>query len=203
VQRVAWLWGVTVNMDGVIRAGSIDPAHPRNYATSGMLTSEVMRALARILRASGASYQSTTTMTAAEISQHVRHHGPAIVLYRYGTTPEWEGYRYRGQTADGADSATGKHVGYARPRGMAGRNQLSGFDEGSHYCVVLSSMWRRKRGGEDIWLHDPNHASTARPEKPAYDVITDTQFARLYQSGRDITAGGTTWAAIPAGVIAP
>ena len=197
VQKVHHIWtGQRVTMNAVIRAAAW-PGPPADFSARGMLTSEVLRALAVLLRVQRAGYTGTTSATASDVVQLARHRGPVIVLYRYGTTPEWEGYRYRGQQADGVDSVTGRVVGYAREPGRAGRNQLSGFDDGAHYVVVLSSKWRRRTGGEDVWLHDSNHASSARPERPRWDVVSAEQFERMYRSGADVTFSGDPWAAVP------
>lgn len=100
--------------------------------------------------------------------------GPCMVAIRYGSWPNWQGYR-------GSPPAP-----YARPLGRAGRNQFSGFF-GSH-AVALLGYSRVMSGGtfvrNDAYVMEPNHDSPARPENVPYDVVTQTQLDKAFRDVR-------------------
>jgi len=103
--------------------------------------------------------------------------GPAMVAIRYGDWPAWEGYG-------------GRHWPrpYARPLGKAGRNQL-GFT-GSHAVALLGYERVESAAGKflrnDAFVFEPNHDSTARPERVAYDIVTQTQLGVAHRGVRKL-----------------
>jgi len=141
--------------------------YPNMSVTSprrGMTSTE----LVAFFRAAGLPYVMRTGWTPAQMLAAARL-GPVFVSHLYPWWPEWRGYVYRGVTADG------KPNGYATPSGKAGRTQLSGFS-GGHAGLLLGAA------GTLVYAWEPNHGSTARPEKPAYDVMSVAQFAAVATS---------------------
>jgi hypothetical protein len=114
--------------------------------------------------------------------------GPVMIGVRYGYWPEWRGYSYHGTLADG------KPNGYAARHG---KTQLTGFETGFHAALYLGNV------GSVSYGNEPNHGSTARPEKPDYDVLTIDQGRRAYDayssSGRSPLAWVPTRAFRPKG----
>lgn len=186
IQRIVNIYnGERVSMDRVVRAAGADPDELRHR---GLYTSEMMRALQRLVPQ--ALYTAASgTLTYEQASDLARTNGPVIFIARYGEWPEWQGYQYRGVKADG------KPNGYAKPIGAAGKTQLTGFDNGAHYGLLLSSgqfpRWTKH------WVHDSNHNSVVRPEEPLWDEMNMTQWAHLFTSGADVTRSRRTWAAYP------
>lgn len=95
---------------------------------------------------------------------------PILYAVRYGSEPDWRGYRYMGKTADGQPN------GFARKNG---RTQLSGFENGPHMVLMGYKRTVTNSSGDylrtELVRHDPNHGSASRPERPPYDVISGTQ----------------------------
>lgn len=113
-------------------------------------------------------------------------HGPVMFGHLYPWWPEWKGFRYGTQRADG------KPNGYATPSGKAGRTQLSGFS-GRHMGVLFG--YATDPSGPDLYYGwEPNHGSSVRPERPPYDRFTYTQFRRCYESWQ-----GSDYALVPKG----
>lgn len=106
--------------------------------------------------------------------------------HMYPWWPEWRGYRYGNVRADGHPN------GYATPTGHAGRTQLSGF-YGRHFGMLFG--YATSPTEPDLYYGwEPNHGSAVRPERPPYDRMTFTQFARAYDSYQKV--GGQTRYAI-------
>ena len=103
----------------------------------------------------------------AQVLEAVVERGPVGFGCAYSEWPEWRGFTYKGTTADG------------RPNGFAiehGKTQLTGFT-GAHFGLFT---WKGRTNS--IGARDPNHNSAARPEKPAWDVMSLDQAKRLYLS---------------------
>ncbi len=54
--------------------------------------------------------------------------------------------------------------------------------------------------GKVVYRKEPNHGSGARPEKPAFDIITPAQAAKEYTDYHD-RLGNTLYAAVPSRTI--
>jgi hypothetical protein len=134
-------------------------------------------------------YKVALGLSADQILSYARTRGPVLVGEMYYQHPEWRGYRYQGARA------TGRFNGYAHPAGKTGKNQLTGF-VGRHAVLVIAVApipdWDGTTG---VYIFEPNHNSSARPEDVAYDVITVAQFKRLMVTYA--AANGKTYAAIP------
>jgi hypothetical protein len=115
-------------------------------------------------------YVLRRSLTTSQIAAYAKR-GPVLVGHVYGQTPEWEGYVYAGVKADGLPN------GFADPKGKAGKNQLAGFENGRHMGVLLGTV-----DAFHCYWFDPNHDSSARPERVPYDVMTSKQLDRLVQS---------------------
>ena len=117
---------------------------------------------------------------------------PVFYGMRYGSAPEWYGFRYNGITADGRPN------GYARPRGKAGKTQLTGFS-GRHAVLLLGYLPILDSTGKviryDAYRKEPNHHSPSRPERPAYDTITTIQGRKEYDDYTSIL-GAKPYAAV-------
>lgn len=162
LQFLAWLWtGKWYTLDQV----SAMAGYPRN-AGRGMRPAEV----ATFIRRAKLPYVIRWGLTAAQILTY-SNRGPVMVAHIYREWPEWRGYRYGGQTADGRPN------GYARPYGKAGKTQLTGFEDGRHMGGILGYL-----GSSEVYVMDPNHGSPSRPEKVAYDVISTAQLSRIIKS---------------------
>lgn len=125
--------------------------------------------------------------------------GPVGFAHSYSRWPQWYGYVYYGR------KATGKLNGFAVPLGKAGATQLTGISRNAsipvsptnpdgHFGVLLGSGVGST--GFQVYAWEPNHNSAARPEDPAYDILTGPQFTKLYDSYR-VVLGRTAIAAIP------
>lgn len=134
-------------------------------------------------------YKVVVNASLEDLRTAVDTRGPIMVAVGYDFYPEWRGYHYRGEVADGHPN------GYAQRN--HGRTQLTGAF--GHAIVVGAT-----RDRDDIqpglvrwWLHDPNHRSAARPEPSAIDVITGEQMAGLYHRFRKFGKGGNLVAWVP------
>lgn len=164
LQYLAWLWtGKWYTLDQVSRMAGYSGGGKR-----GMRPSEV----STFLRAARLPYAIKWGLTTAQILSY-SNRGPVMLGHVYRWWPEWRGYRYGGQTADG------KPNGYAQPLGKAGKTQLTGFEDGRHMGAVLGYL-----SSSEVYGLDPNHGSPARPEKVAYDVMTTAQLSRIVASMR-------------------
>jgi hypothetical protein len=166
IQKLAWIWfGRKVSIDYISsKAGYY---RERNSAGQprGMTVSESANAISGL----GLPYSVRYGMSFDDLLERVDA-GPILYAVRYGSEPDWRGYRYAGVTADG------KPNGYAR---KAGRTQLTGFENGSHMVLFGFRSRYYNAAGEgvrtDIFRHDPNHGSPSRPERPPYDIISPSQ----------------------------
>jgi hypothetical protein len=122
-------------------------------------------------------------LTASQMLSLSRSRGPVLFGELYGWHPEWRGYTYSGVKADGRPN------GFARPAYKAGKNQLRGFT-GRHAAVLLGYT-----DSDHVYVFEPNHNSSGRPENVAYDVITIAQFKALIASWKRST--GNTYCAYP------
>lgn len=112
--------------------------------------------------------------------------GPVMYGMRYGSAPEWKGYRYGGVTASAPFAISG------------GKTQLTGFENGRH-AVLLAGRRTRTVDGKAtrvVYRKEPNHGSAARPEKPPFDIITAAESLREYADFHD-KLGQSLYAAIP------
>jgi len=117
--------------------------------------------------------------------------GPVLYGVRYGSEPDWRGYRYMGVKADG------------KPNGFAiskGRTQLIGYENGAHAVVTVGPRQLLDVSGDvvrkELLRKDPNHHSGSRPEKPPFHVIKMAQAKEEYDSYHDIL-GRSTFAFVP------
>jgi hypothetical protein len=138
---------------------------------NGIHEREMLKAANRL----GLKYRLVYDMSPADVVRVAKERGPVIFLCIYTRWPEWHGYKYRGATGNFRPN------GIARPKGKAGKNQLVGFN-GGHWSVVLSAQ--RVEDQELLYVRDTNHASPARPERPAYDIMTKQQWTRMYMDYR-------------------
>lgn len=154
-----------------IRAAAGNPP-----ASRGLRPNEVQL----VARKFGLRYVPKFGLTASQVLAIANSKGPVGIGVAYSHQPEKKGYSIGGHTA------TGKINGFAR---LNGKTQLYGFT-GAHFDVVLGSL--------DGWVYvkDPNHASPARPEKPAYDIMTIAQFTKLYNSYHSVL-GRALYAVVP------
>lgn len=138
----------------------------------GLRADEALRALTRL----GLPYVQAS-VDAEEVMYISKTRGPVIVAEAYWAHPEWQGSSYLGRKADGWErDARGNrvHIGYAKPLGQAGKTQT---DFRAGHAVLLA--WATNT---TAWVRDPNHNSPARPERPAYDVLTVRQLERMLDS---------------------
>jgi hypothetical protein len=179
LQWLAWLWLAKWYTQDQVRALSGCPAG----VNRGLRPTEVQRFCDR----SGLPYVVRTGVTAADVLTFTRR-GPVGIGHSYSYWPERQGFIYRGRRADGRPN------GYAKPARTAGRTQLSGFvpPNDAHFGLVLG----RNAASGNVFAWEPNHGSAARPEKPAFDYMTDRQFARVFDSYRTVL-GRSTYALIP------
>lgn len=141
----------------------------------------------------GLPYRLAYEMPFREVMRRANQYGPVGVGVVYSEQPEWFGFTYKGTRADGRPN------GYASPRAAAGKTQLVGFT-GAHFDVVLGYHRVLNPNGtvnrRVVSCKDPNHGSAARPERPAYDDMTDAQFGRLYTAYKD-KLGRPLYALVP------
>ena len=151
----------------------------RQYAArSGLTAAQVDRVMRRL----SLPYEVrpiTSPLSAWRVLKWANWYGPVMVGVPYGWWPEWQGFRYGTVTADGRPN------GFARPRGQAGKTQLTGFT-GAHAVLVLGyALTRDAQGrviGHPTYVKEPNHGSARRPERPPFDVIDSAQFRRAYDA---------------------
>jgi hypothetical protein len=155
----------------------------------GLYPSEVQRfcQVAKIPYVVRFGMTATQVLAAAQLA-------PVGIGHSYSQWPEWLGYRYGGRTADGQPN------GYASPLRKAGRTQLVGFTppNDAHFGVVLGTdqVPGHPNPAPEVFMWEPNHGSAARPERPPYDIVSDPQFRRVYDSYRN-TLGRTPYALVP------
>lgn len=175
IQTITRLWGKgSWTHNGIRRK----VGHTNRY--TGLKASEVQA----FFRAVGVPYvlrSGYNQLTADQMLAKSRL-GPVLVGEMYSWHPEWYGYVYSGIRADG------KPNGYAQPQSKAGKTQLSGFT-GRHAFLLLGF------DGSKVYVHEPNHNSGSRPEKPRYDIITPAQFRNAVASFKNNT--GSTYCFVP------
>ena len=149
-------------------------SHVSGYPCGGGPTNRGMRITEsqRLCRALNLPYVWRPNLSSSHLLRAAKQ-GPVLFAIRYGSWPNWKNYRGRHRPRP-----------YARPLGKAGRNQFTGF-YGSH-AVALLGHRRIVRNGHFVrnacYVMEPNHGSPARPEKPPYDIVTQTQLNRAYQA---------------------
>jgi hypothetical protein len=135
----------------------------------GLRPTEVQRFCTKV----GLPYKVTIGLSASAVLT-ASAKGPVGIGVSYSYWPEWQNYRYRGVTADGHPN------GFASPHRHAGRTQLVGFAPplDAHFGVLLGY----DVGAGFAYAWEPNHGSTARPERPPYDFMDRGQFIAVYRS---------------------
>jgi hypothetical protein len=131
----------------------------------------------RALHSFGLPYERRNDLNAMECMNIADNRGPVILCVSYWAYAQWEGYTYAGRTLHGyATSPAGRkvNVGVAKPEKRAGLTQWT-FPDGHAVVEGCSKKIGRRRFGV---LRDPNHNSVARPERPAYDLLTVQQMNR-------------------------
>ena len=135
----------------------------------------------RALHSFGLPYVARSDLGAAGILQVARERGPVIICEKYWAHPQWKGYSYAGKTLNGlAKNGSGRTVrpGFARPAKKSGLTQWT-FRDG-HAVLAAADGWE---GQEHVgFIRDPNHNSPARPERPAYDIVSMAQLDRMLES---------------------
>jgi len=128
------------------------------------------------LRRLGLPYEQRLGGTARQVWDLCAARGPILLAEGYWSHPRWKGKA----PAWSRDPRSGSRVrvGYARPSARAGNTQPD-FIAG-HMVVVA---WAGLRDGERVFgVRDPNHASPARPERPAWDELSMSQMLRMLRS---------------------
>ena len=171
LQFLAELWGKGFyTHDQISRiAGYPSQASVAPSSRRGMRPSEVQAFCDRI----GLPYKVRLGLTPTQVLAAAQL-APVGFGHVYGWVPEWKGYRYAGITADGRPN------GFAAPSSKAGKTQLTGFERGAHFAVVLGAG--QGATSYQVYAMEPNHGSASRPEKPPYDIYTLAQFNALYTS---------------------
>lgn len=185
LQRLIYLWkGKRVTHDAISKVAGY-PLPGRNAGRRGLYPYEVER----VVKHYGLPYLVKLNLSAAEVIEATKK-GPVGFGHVYGWWPEWKGYRY------GTIRADGNPNGYATPSGKSGRTQLSGFERGAHFGMILGVADGTGGQADLVYAHEPNHGSPARPEKPPYDRMTKAQFTRVYDSYSKVL-GRAPYALIP------
>ena len=182
LQNLALLWkGRMYSHDQI----SMVVGYPfRPASRRGLRPSEVET----FCRYAGLPYKVCWGMTAMEVLRK-SNAGPVGFGHVYGWTPEWTGYRYNGIKADGRPN------GFAHPSGDAGKTQLTGFERGAHMSLLLGYL-PNDTFTYAVYVHEPNHGSASRPERPYYDWYSKDQFLRMYDSYHKVL-GRTPYALVP------
>lgn len=137
----------------------------------GLYPSEV----GSFLRKAGLPYAVQYNLSAYKVLQISNALGPVGFGHHYAWVPEWYEYTYRGVKADG------KPNGFAHPLRRAGKTQLTGW-AGAHFGACLGWDPHLAVDKPRVFIWEPNHGSSARPEKPSHDLIRSGQFRALYES---------------------
>ena len=158
---------------------SLNKVRERTGAARGKptLNSQARKGLASF----GLAYDFRSDLDAAGVVNLARARGPVFVCYKYWSHPQWEGYKYAGKTLNGrAPNNAGKFVtvGFAKPKRQAGLTQWN--FRGGHSCLVVGRM--QFDGETYAIVRDPNHNSPARPERPAYDLVSYRQLNKMLNS---------------------
>jgi hypothetical protein len=180
LQTLALLWrGKFYSHDEISRLAGYPPPGS-NRGRRGLSPSEVMR----FCNAARLPYKLAWGLSSSQVLQR-SNYAPVMFGHAYSWTPEWKGYRYGGLTADGRPN------GFASPSGRAGKTQLSGFT-GAHASLLLGYLPDPYRA----YVHEPNHGSPTRSEKPPYDIYAFRNFRPMYDSYRTVLRR-TAYALIP------
>lgn len=171
IQLIVWMAkGKKVSLDNVRKRSGAPADQP-------MEADEAIRAL----RSYGLPYEIRRGLLASDIVRIARNKGPVIIAEKYWSHPQWLDYTYAGKTLKGYavnDAGARVRVGTSVPRRRSGLTQWTfrdghavllatdDYEDGKHYAVV----------------RDPNHNSSARPERPAYDMVTMYQLNRMLRS---------------------
>jgi hypothetical protein len=149
----------------------------------GLRPSEVSRFCSEI----GLPYRVRVRVTPEHLLEYSSR-GPIGFGHSYSRWPEWKGFKYRGRAADGFPN------GFSMPEGKAGRTQLKGFapPRDAHFGLLLGI----DKATQTVYAWEPNHGSTARRERPAYDLMTPIQFRGVINSYFTIL-GRSTYALMP------
>jgi len=147
----------------------------------------------------GLPYRVVTDVTYEDVLRFTAR-GPVGFGHSYSRWPEWRGFRYRGVKADGHPN------GFATPDRKAGRTQLIGFDPpnargkggDAHFGLVLGVNTETST----VFAWEPNHGSSARPERPPYDCMTVVQFKGVFNSYATILKR-STYALMPTKSLPP
>ena len=184
LQWIIWrIRGQWPTIDQISKAAGYPPPSS-NPKRRGLTTTEVKRVISHY----GLPYRIVRGAKAADV-WHASKRGLVGFGHIYGWWPEWKGYRYGAITADGRPN------GYATPTGKAGRTQLSGFNNGRHFGLLMGYAVDPK--GPDLgYAWEPNHGSSARPERPPYDRMTYRQWKAAYESFQKV-GGVLTYALVP------
>lgn len=192
-----WL-GTTYTLNTIARMVGYPATTRQKQGLAGLTTTQIAQFCGKV----GLPYElvviDANGWTPYALLRRANTHGPVMIAYRYGHQPEWYGRTYGGVKADG------KPNGYASPLGKAGKTQLVGFEDGSHLGLLLGNIVHRNPDGSVNFrvasVFDPNHGSKARPEKPPYDDMKESQWTPLARSLRLI--GRTPFAFVPTRVFA-
>lgn len=186
-QKIAYIWtGKKYTIDQI----SAKAGYYRERNSAGQIRGMNAAEAQRLVNNLNLPYVVKFGLTWEQVWSYMDR-GPVLYANRYGSEPDWRGYRYGGVTADG------KPNGFARRHG---RTQLRGFENGAH--AVLGALKRSvtdatgKTVRIELLRFDPNHGSGTRPEKPPYDIISSAQGRREFEDYKRVL-GRTTMAWVP------
>lgn len=186
---------MTLNVTGVFYTHDFIANHTA-YPCGGGPTNRGMfpSEMAEWFRFAGLPYVIKYRMTAAAVLA-AGAMGPVWFGCSYSRWPQDNGYIYKGIRA------SGKYNGFAA---INGATQLTGITGNSrppspsnpdgHAGLLVGSG--QGASSFQVYAWEPNHGSPARPELPPYDIMTLTQWNKLYNSYSTVL-GRTPVAAIP------
>jgi hypothetical protein len=161
VQEIEQLWkGVHHTHDAI--SAKMTPPYPTaqqkadKVGTSG---NQVLGALQHL----GLPYAASYNMPFEEVARITVERGPVIlgVWYRYYPWQQGRGDHPNGSAVEGGRTDT--------------------VFEGGHAVVFASKKWSRKQHLNEAWVHDPDHGSRNRPERPALDLMRIEQVREMYE----------------------
>ena len=184
LQHMAYIWlGKRYTIDQISRMAGYYRERNSNGDPRGLNAAEFQRVITylklpyRIVW----GYPATDLVRASNM-------GPVFYGNRYGSEPSWKGKTYNGVRATSPFAA------------VAGRTQLTGFNNGRHAVLLLGYRTFLDAAGKisRYWAFrfDPNHHSGSRPERPVYHRISTTQVAKEYNDYHT-KLGNRLYAAIP------
>lgn len=142
------------------------------------------------LRRLGLDYQIRSDLSAKQLMIIARTKGPVLIAEDYWAHPQWKDYNYGGIIMKGtARNSRGRKVwvGFSDPVGKSGNNQPV-FRDGHMVLLATSQLFDGRNEG---YIRDPNHNSSARPQRPAWDRVNVRQLGRMLRSfngGRNVVA---------------